>query len=133
MRWSIGEMCCTDTDLALVGAAAASGNLQKLEGNIKEDQELASLRIGIEFGMGAFNLIVSLIPGQYHKTLELLGMPGDRARAIILLHRVSTTHHARAPLAALLLLHCKSHLFSQKIIVLFKSLSKYIFPSKRCI
>ncbi|KAG0604085.1 hypothetical protein M758_10G143400 [Ceratodon purpureus] len=103
--WQTRERRISESQMIEMGAAAASGNLQKLEGNIKEDQELASLRIGIEFGMGAFNLIVSLIPGQYHKTLELLGMPGDRARAIILLHRVSTTHHARAPLAALLLLH----------------------------
>lgn len=96
----------------MVGAAAATGNLQRLEGNIKEDQELASLRISIEFGMGLFNLMVSLIPAQYHKALELLGMPGDRSRAIILLHRVSTTHHARAPLAAIFLLHCKLNILS---------------------
>lgn len=108
----MGDLNCTLSDLVVVGAIAASGNLQKLEGNIKEDQELASLRIGIEFGMGAFNLIVSLIPAQYHKALELLGMPGDRARAIILLNSVSTTHHPRAPLAALMLLLCKSHSFS---------------------
>lgn len=94
----------------MVGALAASGNLQKLEGDIKEDQELASLRIGIEFGMGAFNLIVSLIPAHYHKALEILGMPGDRARATILLQRAAATHHARAPLAALFLLQCESPL-----------------------
>ena len=111
----------------MVGAAAASGNLERLEGNIKEDQELASLRISIEFGMGAFNLIVSLIPAQYHKALELLGMPGDRARAIILLHRVSTTHHARAPLAALFLLHCKLHLyFAQEDGKIFRKLSENV-------
>ncbi|XP_073396480.1 uncharacterized protein [Physcomitrium patens] len=102
--WQIRQPRLSESEMIEMGAIAASGNLQKLEGNIKEDQELASLRIGIEFGMGAFNLIVSLIPAQYHKALELLGMPGDRARAIILLNSVSTTHHPRAPLAALMLL-----------------------------
>ncbi|KAL3677448.1 hypothetical protein R1sor_027396 [Riccia sorocarpa] len=87
------------------GVRAAAANLEKLEGNIKEDQELASLRIAIQFGIGAFNLLVSLIPTNYQKAVELMAVPGDRNQGISLLRKVSCLHHCRAPLAAIVLLN----------------------------
>lgn len=47
---------------------------------VKEDAELFSLRIGTQFGEGAFNLILSLIPSSYQRALEVMCFPADRER-----------------------------------------------------
>ncbi|CAM6122075.1 unnamed protein product [Calypogeia fissa] len=91
-------------EMVYEGVRAASGNLEKIESGVKEDQELASLRIGVQFGIGAFNLLISLIPSNYQKAIELMGVPGDRDRGLTLLRKVSSLHHCRAPLAAVILL-----------------------------
>ncbi|KAL2652358.1 hypothetical protein R1flu_020486 [Riccia fluitans] len=99
------ELSAPEGEMVYQGVRAAAGNLEKLEGNIKEDQELASLRIAIQFGIGAFNLMVSLIPTNYQKAVELMVVPGDRNQGLSLLRKVSGLHHCRAPLAAIVLLN----------------------------
>lgn len=94
-------------EMVYQGVRAAAGNLEDIEDGVKEDQELASLRIGVQFGIGAFNLLISLIPSNYQKAIELMGVPGDRELALGLLRKVSSLHHCRAPLAAIVLLECK--------------------------
>jgi hypothetical protein len=93
-------------EMVYEGVRAAAGNLQMLEG-VKEDQELASLRIGVEFGIGSFNLFMSLIPSNYQTAIEFMGVPADRDRALAMLRKVSSLHHCRAALASILMLECK--------------------------
>ncbi|BBM98777.1 tetratricopeptide repeat protein 39 [Marchantia polymorpha subsp. ruderalis] len=99
------ELSAPEGEMIYQGVRAAAGNLERLEGGIKEDQELASLRIGIQFGIGAFNLMISLIPTNYQKAIELMAVPGDRNQGLSLLRKVSGLHHSRAPLAAIVLLN----------------------------
>ncbi|MCO5602771.1 hypothetical protein L7F22_056909 [Adiantum nelumboides] len=72
---------------------------------VKEDTELHSLRIGVQFGEGAFNLIMSLIPASYQKALEVMRFPANRERGISLLRKACTEKHPAAPLAYIMLLY----------------------------
>ncbi|KAI5067560.1 hypothetical protein GOP47_0018088 [Adiantum capillus-veneris] len=72
---------------------------------VKEDTELHSLRIGVQFGEGAFNLILSLIPASYQKALEVMRFPANRERGISLLRKVCAENHPAAPLASIMLLY----------------------------
>ncbi|KAJ7530642.1 hypothetical protein O6H91_14G012200 [Diphasiastrum complanatum] len=96
-------------DLHVDGADLAALRLdQKLvldtDKDIREDLELSSLRIGLEFGAGAINLFVSLIPSSYQKAIEIMGVPGEREQGLSLLGKVAATNHPRSPLASLMLL-----------------------------
>ncbi|MCO5569563.1 hypothetical protein L7F22_023278 [Adiantum nelumboides] len=72
---------------------------------VKEDTELHSLRIGVQFGEGAFNLIMSLIPASYQKALEVMRLPANRERGISLLRKACAEKHPAAPLAYIMLLY----------------------------
>lgn len=74
---------------------------------VKEDEELYSLRLGLQFGEGAFNLILSLIPSSYQKALEVMRFPADRERGVSLLRKSCTTNHPTTALASVMLLYCE--------------------------
>ncbi|XP_024530220.1 tetratricopeptide repeat protein 39C-like [Selaginella moellendorffii] len=86
----------------------ALGNDQRMvldtRKGIQEDYELSSLRIGLEFGIGAFNLVVSLIPASFQKATEVMGLPGDRNKGLRLLQKAAATNHPRAPISFVMLL-----------------------------
>uniref|UniRef100_A0A7N8XZ13 Zgc:158403 n=1 Tax=Mastacembelus armatus TaxID=205130 RepID=A0A7N8XZ13_9TELE len=59
---------------------------------------------GISFGMGAFNLTLSLFPPRILKVLEFAGFSGDKEYGLSLLHDGATGLNLRSMLCALLLL-----------------------------
>ncbi|XP_059204512.1 tetratricopeptide repeat protein 39A isoform X2 [Centropristis striata] len=59
---------------------------------------------GISFGIGAFNLTLSLFPPRILKVLEFAGFSGDKEYGLSLLHDGATGMNLRSMLCALLLL-----------------------------
>ncbi|KAF7655016.1 hypothetical protein LDENG_00062080, partial [Lucifuga dentata] len=59
---------------------------------------------GISFGIGAFNLTLSLFPPRILKVLEFAGFSGDKEYGLSLLHNGATEKNLRSMLCALLLL-----------------------------
>ncbi|KAM7386265.1 hypothetical protein PAMA_009074 [Pampus argenteus] len=59
---------------------------------------------GISFGIGAFNLTLSLFPPRILKVLEFAGFSGDKEYGLSLLHDGATAMNLRSMLCALLLL-----------------------------
>ncbi|KAH7435473.1 hypothetical protein KP509_06G066500 [Ceratopteris richardii] len=72
---------------------------------VKEDIELHSLRIGVQLGEGAFNLILSLIPTSYQKALEVMRFPANRKRGISLLQKTCAETHPASPVAYIMILY----------------------------
>jgi hypothetical protein len=64
----------------------------------------AWVRCLVDFGIGMFNLIVSLLPPTYLSIAELAGFAGSRAEALALLNRSSASGEFWAPFSCLLLL-----------------------------
>uniref|UniRef100_A0A672QL18 Tetratricopeptide repeat protein 39A-like n=1 Tax=Sinocyclocheilus grahami TaxID=75366 RepID=A0A672QL18_SINGR len=59
---------------------------------------------GVSFGIGAFNLTLSLFPARLLKLLEFAGFSGDKEFGISQLYTGATSHTLRSMLCALLLL-----------------------------
>uniref|UniRef100_A0A6Q2Y265 Tetratricopeptide repeat domain 39A n=1 Tax=Esox lucius TaxID=8010 RepID=A0A6Q2Y265_ESOLU len=59
---------------------------------------------GVSFGIGAFNLTLSMFPPRILKVLEFAGFSGDKEYGLSQLHEGATTHNLRSMLCALLLL-----------------------------
>ncbi|XP_056609731.1 tetratricopeptide repeat protein 39A isoform X2 [Triplophysa dalaica] len=59
---------------------------------------------GVSFGIGAFNLTLSLFPARILKLLEFAGFSGDKELGISQLYTGATSHSLRSMLCALLLL-----------------------------
>ncbi|XP_076844744.1 tetratricopeptide repeat protein 39A isoform X2 [Brachyhypopomus gauderio] len=59
---------------------------------------------GVAFGIGAFNLTLSLFPARILKVLEFAGFSGDKEYGLCRLHQGATSHNLRSMLCALLLL-----------------------------
>jgi tetratricopeptide (TPR) repeat protein len=58
----------------------------------------------VRFGVGLFFFIISFVPGQVAKLVELIGFVGDRKRGVAYLRAVSESSTARSPFASLVLL-----------------------------
>lgn len=71
----------------------------------KPDSFNSSLRALVLFGVGFFNLVVSLLPGTYLSVAELAGFSGDRVLALKLLSEAVTLDEYWSPFANLLLLY----------------------------
>uniref|UniRef100_A0AAR2KGF8 Tetratricopeptide repeat domain 39A n=1 Tax=Pygocentrus nattereri TaxID=42514 RepID=A0AAR2KGF8_PYGNA len=59
---------------------------------------------GVAFGIGAFNLTLSLFPPRILKVLEFAGFSGDKEYGLSQLYEGATSHNLRSMLCALLLL-----------------------------
>ncbi|XP_062874534.1 tetratricopeptide repeat protein 39A [Trichomycterus rosablanca] len=59
---------------------------------------------GVAFGIGAFNLTLSLFPARILKVLEFAGFSGDKEYGLSQLFEGATSHNLRSMLCALLLL-----------------------------
>ncbi|KAI4881320.1 hypothetical protein NFI96_029929 [Prochilodus magdalenae] len=59
---------------------------------------------GVAFGIGAFNLTLSLFPARILKVLEFAGFSGDKEYGLSQLYEGATSHNLRSMLCALLLL-----------------------------
>ncbi|XP_035388205.1 tetratricopeptide repeat protein 39A isoform X2 [Electrophorus electricus] len=59
---------------------------------------------GVAFGIGAFNLTLSLFPARILKVLEFAGFSGDKEYGLCRLYEGATSHSLRSMLCALLLL-----------------------------
>ncbi|XP_028842971.1 tetratricopeptide repeat protein 39A isoform X1 [Denticeps clupeoides] len=64
----------------------------------------AQLEGGLSFGIGAFNLTLSLFPARILKILEFAGFSGDKEFGLSQLHYGALSHNLRSMLCALLLL-----------------------------
>lgn len=58
-----------------------------------------------DFGVGMFNLVVSLLPPTYLTIAQMAGFSGDRAQAIKLLNRSTNSGQYWSPVSCLLLLY----------------------------
>lgn len=65
----------------------------------------ARLKCVIDFGIGMFNLVVSLLPASYIRIAEYVGFAGNRADAKSLLSRSYQSDEVWSPFSALLLLY----------------------------
>ncbi|KAM3597328.1 uncharacterized protein V6R79_003138 [Siganus canaliculatus] len=72
--------------------------------NCLEGPSHIHLEGGIAFGIGAFNLTLSLFPPRILKVLEFAGFSGDKEYGLSLLHDGATGMNLRSMLCALLLL-----------------------------
>ena len=59
---------------------------------------------GVQFGLGNFNVIISILPSIVLRVVSALGFPSDRARGLELLNTCAKTPGIRQPLSALMLL-----------------------------
>ncbi|KPP57372.1 tetratricopeptide repeat protein 39A-like [Scleropages formosus] len=59
---------------------------------------------GVSFGIGAFNLTLSLFPARILRLLEFAGLSGDKEYGLSQLHEGATSHNLRSMLCVLLLL-----------------------------
>eukprot|EP00899_Mesostigma_viride_P003930 jgi/Mesvir1/13538/Mv04544-RA.1 len=66
--------------------------------------EDAPAAAGVDFGLGFFNLIVSLAPPGFSSVIEIIGFSGDRELGLACLHSAAQKGAVRSPLALLLLL-----------------------------
>lgn len=66
--------------------------------------EMTDLEAGIHFGIGGFNLVLSLLPPIIIKLLEWVGFSGDRLLGLSHLQKGSRCRSLRSPLCSLLLL-----------------------------
>ncbi|XP_012681189.1 tetratricopeptide repeat protein 39A isoform X1 [Clupea harengus] len=64
----------------------------------------SQLEGGLSFGIGAFNLTLSLFPPRILKILEFAGFSGDKEYGLSQLHQGALSHNLRSMLSALLLL-----------------------------
>jgi len=65
----------------------------------------AHLRCIVDFGVGMFNLVVSLLPSTFLTIAQVVGFSGDRQVALRLLTRSSESGEFWAPFSNLLLLY----------------------------
>lgn len=92
-------------DLASDDMTGCSFLVLDVKNGVKEDAELYSLRIGLQFGEGAFNLILSLIPSSYQRALEVMRFPSDREKGLGLLKKACATNHPTTSIACVMLLY----------------------------
>lgn len=64
-----------------------------------------ALQCIVDFGVGMFNLVVSLLPPTYVMIAQLAGFSGDRGQAIMLLNRSASSLQYWSPVSCLLLLY----------------------------
>ena len=64
-----------------------------------------ALQCIVDFGVGMFNLVVSLLPPTYVMIAQLAGFSGDRGQAIMLLNRSAGSMQYWSPVSCLLLLY----------------------------
>lgn len=63
-----------------------------------------SVKGGIQFGIGAFNVIISVLPSILLRIVSALGFPSNRALGLKLLSECAASNGVRSPLSALTLL-----------------------------
>lgn len=68
------------------------------------EEEKLELQTAVDFGIGFFNLIVSLLPPAILRIVEFIGFSGDRTIAITSLRNAIKHHKSMSPFAALMLL-----------------------------
>ncbi|KAM8931380.1 tetratricopeptide repeat protein 39B-like [Lycaon pictus] len=66
---------------------------------------------GVKFGLGAFNLILSLVPPKTLKLLNIVGYSGDRDVGLTLLYESASESHINNILSVLTLLFYYSYIF----------------------
>jgi hypothetical protein len=64
-----------------------------------------ALQCIVDFGVGMFNLVVSLLPPTYVMIAQLAGFSGDRGQAVMLLNRSAGSMQYWSPVSCLLLLY----------------------------
>ncbi|CAG8702334.1 288_t:CDS:2, partial [Dentiscutata heterogama] len=78
-----------------------SGGVHDAINSIKVDPDIEDC---LEFGIGIFNFIVSIVPGSFLSMLKTFGFSVDRAQAIRMLENCYSRDGIRAPFAAFFLL-----------------------------
>ncbi|KAM5292641.1 tetratricopeptide repeat protein 39B-like [Ctenodactylus gundi] len=66
---------------------------------------------GIKFGIGAFNLMLSLVPPRTLRLLNMVGYSGDRVAGLALLHESSSMAHLNNTLSVFTLLFYYSYIY----------------------
>ncbi|XP_026889394.2 tetratricopeptide repeat protein 39B-like [Acinonyx jubatus] len=66
---------------------------------------------GVKFGLGAFNLVLSLVPPKTLKLLNIVGYSGDREVGLTLLHESASKSHINNILSVLILVFYYTYIY----------------------
>uniref|UniRef100_G3S5X5 Tetratricopeptide repeat domain 39B n=1 Tax=Gorilla gorilla gorilla TaxID=9595 RepID=G3S5X5_GORGO len=93
---------------------------QQVLTQISDNQSKAHKHLvgGIKFGLGAFNLMLSLMPPRTLKLLNIFGYSGDREVGLALLHESASENHINNILSLLTLLFYYNYIYV--VFVIFK-------------
>lgn len=75
---------------------------------------------GIQFGVGALNVALAILPAKIAKMVSILGVRGDKRVGYALLEMAARGGGVRAPIAQLLCVTCRflcQHLFGSRLTV----------------
>ena len=76
-------------------------NIKKYYNHLPKNHEIAS---GIEFGVGSFNVIISILPPIILKLVKFLGFPSNFNQGEKMLYNCATHYNIRSPMSILILL-----------------------------